>query len=670
MAEPRQFDNYELTTVVVATNDMSRRCDRLELKLFGKTTVHADHARTTLLWLDLSSAPSSVSPESSPALREARNESVRGRIARALRLRKLYFLRAEVKFAPTEAQRLFFLTIVIGICCGLAAVAFHLTINAVEHLLVARVSPGAPDWPLWVIATPTGGAVVCGVLLQYLVPNARGSGVPQVKVAYATTGRIRARDAVGKFFIGALQLGSGSALGREGPTVQVCAGIANLFGRFAGVSEKSARRLLPVGAAAGIAAAFNAPIAAVTFTIEEIVGKLDQTVLSGVIIAAALAAVIERAILGEHPVFELPHTYDLHHVSSLVVYLLLGVAAAIVSVTFTDLLLYIRRRARDSTLPPWLRPGFGGLVTGLLAVVAWRACSTAGITGGGYATLNDALRGSLAYHVMLVLCVLKLVATASSYGSGGAGGIFAPTLFMGATLGGAVGGLDHLVLHHTGEDIGPFALVGMGAMFSGTIRAPMTSVLIIVEMTGGYSLILPLMIANMTAYILARRLRPRPIYEALLEQDGIHLADAVPPPLDEWPLRRASRTGGVRVLGLGARADEILRVVSGPGRQKVFPVLDAEAALLGIVAAEDTEVLRAEPELRRLVNAADVMRSPVSVDLHADLAAALEIMIRNGLTEIPVTDAGRYVGLIGETDIARVYLLQSHPEYRSLPPPA
>jgi CIC family chloride channel protein len=591
---------------------------------------------------------------------------LRGRLARILRLRKLYFLRAEVKFAPTEAQRLFVLTIIIGVFCGLAAVAFHLSIAAIEHLVTDQVPMTASRWPLWIIVVPTLGALVCGVILHYVVPNARGSGIPQVKVAFATHGRIRARDAVGKFVIGALQIGTGSSLGREGPTVQLCAGIANLFGRVAGVSPKSARRLLPVGAAAGVAAAFNAPIAAVTFTIEEIVGKLDQAVLSGVIIAAALAAVIERSVLGEHPVFELPHAYSLQHVSSLAVYAFLGVAAAFVSIAFVDLLLWIRSRARASAMPAWARPAVGGLVTGVCAIAAARGLGTGGMTGGGYSTLSQALSSGFAYHVMLALCVLKIFATATSYGSGGAGGIFAPTLFMGAMLGGAVGGLDRVVLHHTGEDLGPFALVGMGAVFSGTIRAPMTSVLIIVEMTGGYSLILPLMLANMTAYILARRLRPLPIYEALLEQDGVHMADAVPPALDELPLLRASRTESIRTFTIAARAAEMIRIVNTDPRQDIYPVLAADSLLLGVIAAEDVRLLQSEPDLLPLVNAADLMRPPVSVDRQANLATALELMIANGLTELPVSEAGRYVGLIGETDIARVYLRPARGPMKSL----
>ncbi|MGH7294529.1 MAG: chloride channel protein, partial [Polyangiaceae bacterium] len=234
-----------------------------------------------------------------------------GRLRRVLRIRGLYLLSAEIRFAPSEAQRLFFLTILIGIVCGLAAVAFHISITLASHELIDRAmnAPGN-SWIGWTLVTPALGALGCGALLQYVVPNARGSGIPQVKIAFAAGGgRLRMRDSVGKFLVGALQLGSGSSLGREGPTVQICAGVASLLGRITRVTPAALRRIIPVGAAAGIAAAFNAPIAAVTFTIEEVVGNLDQAVLSGVIVAAALSAVIERSVLGEHPIFTLPQTY-------------------------------------------------------------------------------------------------------------------------------------------------------------------------------------------------------------------------------------------------------------------------------------------------------------------------------------------------------------------------
>ncbi len=585
----------------------------------------------------------------------------------ALRLRNLYFLRAEIKFAPTEAQRLFVLTLLIGVLCGFAAVAFHLGITLAQHLLIdnALSAPGK-TWIAWTLVTPTVGALICGALLQYVVPNARGSGIPDVKIAFSKEGGIiRMRDAVGKFVVGVLQLGSGASLGREGPTVQICAGVASLLGRITKVSPKSLRRLLPVGAAAGIAAAFNAPIAAVTFTIEEIVGTLDQTVLSGVIIAAAMAAVIERSVLGEHPVFNVPQPYGLLHASSLLIYGFLGLAAAVVSVAFTDSLLALRLKFRSSRLPPWMRPGVGGLVTGALAVVAMWKLGSRGVTGGGYETLGAALTGNVGLTVMGVLCVMKLVATVFSYGSGGSGGIFAPSLFIGGMLGGTIGKLDSTLLHHTGEPIGAFALVGMGAVFSGIIRAPMTSVLIIIEMTGGYSLILPLMLANMTAYVLARHWRPSPIYEALLEQDGIDLhPKSVTAEVESLRLRQITR-GDVRIRTFrpSAHAEEVMKGRSLDPKQDVSPVVDDAGKIVGIITSEEMAIITSDPALLLLVNAADLMRPTVSAGLDDDLGLALHAMLSNGLSQLPVTDEeGRCIGLVSESDIARALLRVQRPK--------
>lgn len=430
------------------------------------------------------------------------------------------------RYLPNEAQHLFALTLLVGVVCGLVAVAFHLAIQGAERLFIERAleAPGR-SWAVWTIVTPVLGGLFAGAALTWLVPGARGSGIPQVKQSFAFgRGRVRARDAIGKFVLGAVQIGSGASLGREGPTVQICAGATSALARLTALPRRHWRRLLPVGVAAGIAAAFNAPIAAVTFTIEEVVGTLDQSILSGVVVAAALAAVIERSILGVHPVIEVAQAYALDHASSLLLYAVLGAAAALVSVAFTDSLLALRAWFRQLRwLPAWTRPAVGGLVTGGLAVLMLWALGVGGVTGGGYATLGSALAGHLGLRALLALCVVKLAATVFSYSSGGAGGIFAPSLFVGAMLGGAFGHLDVALFGHEPRALGAFALVGMGAVFAGVIRAPITSVLIIFEMTGGYGLVLPLMLANMTAFAVARHLRPLQIYEALLAQDGVSL---------------------------------------------------------------------------------------------------------------------------------------------------
>jgi CIC family chloride channel protein len=231
-------------------------------------------------------------------------------------------------------------------------------------------------------------------------------------------------------------------------------------------------------------------------------------------------------VIGSHPIFYVPKHYELTNYSSLVWYALLGLLAAFVSVAFTDSLLWLRGWfKRFKAVPQWVHPALGGAATGSFAVVAIMFFHVNGIAGDPYKTLTMALNGEMGVLpiAMAVLCVLKLAATVTSYASGGAGGIFAPALYMGGMLGGAVGWIDVTVFHHSADAIGAFAVVGMGAVFAGIVRAPMTSVLIIFEMTGGYGLILPLMIANMSAFALARHWRHTPVYEALLEQDGIYL---------------------------------------------------------------------------------------------------------------------------------------------------
>lgn len=576
-----------------------------------------------------------------------------------MRLDQVYagWLRVRARFSLTERQRLFGLTILIGGVCGLVAVAFHL---AIEWVASWTIEPAfrADSWMVWVIAVPAAGALIAGIAMHY-APNARGSGIPQVKHAYATSSRrIRVRDSFGKFAISSLQVGTGSSLGREGPTVQICAGVAKALGRLIGVSTHNLRLLLPVGAAAGIAAAFNAPIAAVTFTIEEVVGNLDQTLLSGAIVAAALAAVVERSILGDNPVFSIPQGYGLGHAESLIVYAALGIAAALISVAFSESMLWLRERLRrPGALPLWSRPMIGGLVTGAIAVLVMQLMGSEGITGGGYTTLVDALSGNIGVDVLLALGACKLVATAMAYSSGGAGGIFAPTLFIGAMLGGAFGALDVELFGHGHSEVGAFALVGMGAVFAGTVRAPITSVLIIIEMTGGYGLTLPLMISNMMAYGLARHLRPAPIYEALLAQDGIHLHTTKKPAEDHLTIASIPLLTEHAALTRQQSGRELLEVVASAGRQDVFVVLDGDRRLIGTITLEDLTALAGEPDLGGLVYAADLMHAPNSLRPNDTATRALEVMASLGVRQLPVTDADDHVlGLIDEAAIARAYL--------------
>lgn len=598
------------------------------------------------------------------------NLIVRGRDF--LRRSNMTLLRTFLRIVPSENQRVFVIALISGGLCGLAAVLFHLSIIAAEAGLIERATHASGNsWILWTILLPTAGGLLSGVLLQFVVPGARGSGIPQVKVAYAIKGgRVPFRDAIGKFLIGVLQIGTGSSLGREGPTVQICAGVSSTLGRITALSRDSLRRLLPVGAAAGIAAAFNAPIAAVTFTIEEVVGDLDQAVLSWIIVAAAIAAVIERSILGEHPVFSITKHYGLDHASSLLIYGAMGLAAAIVSLAFTESLLALRKWFQLlQVIPDWAKPGAGGLVTGILAVTAIHLLGVNGVTGGGYATLSEALSGNLAIKALLLLCVFKLIATVFCYSSGGAGGIFAPALFIGGMLGGTFGYLDKIVLHH-GSEIGAFALVGMGAMFAGIVRAPITSVLIIFEMTGSYDLILPLMISNMTAFALARYFRPIPIYEALLVQDGIQLPHGrtrVSHALERLRVEDAMNKDPITIYGDTNVADA-LRTISDLA-YSTYPVIQADRKFLGLVTVAKLRRTAAEGGDQTLVNELTSRCPHLNPD--QPLVRAAVRMEQSHSRQVVVLDRrARLVGLLTMSDIVRAHAQAAlaHDPHRSISP--
>jgi CIC family chloride channel protein len=412
-----------------------------------------------------------------------------------------------------EDQVFLILTLLIGALVGLAVVAF---IVLTEGLGMKLYPAGVAAWRRWLV--PTAGSLAMGYLLFRYFPDARGSGVPQTKAAlFAREGRITLGTVLGKFFCTSATLASGIPLGREGPSVQVGAGIASILGRAVGLRPEKVKALLPVGATAAVAAAFNTPMAAVLFSMEEVMGDLHAPVLGSVVLASATSWAILRALLGNHPLFHVPQ-YELVHPFEFAIYAVLGVAGGFVSSAFTKLLLAMR--ARFLRLPRhtrWCHPVVGGVIAGGLG---WFVPQALGV---GYSYVGEALNGGMAIRLMALLVVLKLVAVTTSYASGNAGGIFGPSLFLGAMLGGTIGGAAHHFLPAYTATPGAYALVGMGALFAGIVRAPMTSVLMIFEMTRDYSVIVPLMIANLVSLFIASRLQRIPIYEALALQDGIHL---------------------------------------------------------------------------------------------------------------------------------------------------
>ena len=415
-----------------------------------------------------------------------------------------------------ENQIFLILAILIGILSGLAAVLFTLAIKGTTYLLFG-VSPSAVRY----ILVPTLVSFVAGFLLKRFFPEARGSGVPQVEAAYhLQDGYVPGRVAFGKFLTGVMCIGCGHSMGREGPSVQIAAGMASTIGRWFRLSPARARSLVPVAAAAALAGAFNTPVAAVLFALEEIIGDMNAPLIGSAVLASVSAVIVERSVLGNSPVFHVPQ-YRLVSPEELIAYLLLGVAGGVVSLAFCKGLLRARELFLKMPTRTYLfQPAVGGLIIGVILIFFPQ------VMGVGYEIVNQALNGGLLLKTMLVLCAVKLVATIVSYSSGNAGGIFSPTLYLGAMTGGAIGMIVHRLALFPAGDPGAYALVGMGAVFAGIIRAPMTSVFMIFELTQDYQVFVPLMVANMISFAISRQFQPTPLYRALLEQDHVHLPGA------------------------------------------------------------------------------------------------------------------------------------------------
>jgi CIC family chloride channel protein len=558
---------------------------------------------------------------------------------------KTPLLHRVAKLREREDQVFLILALVIGALTGLSVVAF---IVLTERMGMRLYPVGGAPWRR--LLFPVVGSLGIGYLLFRYFPYARGSGVPQTKAAlFAREGRITLRTVLGKFFCTSATLASGIPLGREGLSVQVGAGIASLLGRFLGLRPEKVKALLPVGAAAAIAAAFNTPLAAVLFSLEEIVGDLHAPVLGSVVLASATSWVVLRLLLGNNPLFKVPQ-YQLVHPLEFAIYALLGIAGGLLSVAFTKLLLGMRERfLRFPQETLWLQPLAGGLLVGFMG---WFVPQVLGV---GYGYVGDALNGTMALKLMLVLVVLKLIAVTTSYASGNAGGIFGPSLFIGAMLGGAVGtGAHHLFPAYTATP-GAYALVGMGAVFAGIVRAPMTSVLMVFEMTQDYAIIVPLMIANLVSLFISSRLQQQPIYEALAKQDGIHLPTAEG--RQQHGQRRVVRV--LRPPNESLPADitvqEALQRVSA-SEFRTWLITD-QRGVVGVISLSTLERTAAEDDTKKLSAIVDARIFP---HVHADqgLDLALDRMGSNRVEILPVVsraDVHKVEGIVTLHDVLDSY---------------
>ena len=547
-----------------------------------------------------------------------------------------------------EEQFLVALAVMIGVLTGLAVVGFIL----LTERLGSRMYPvGGAAWRRLIV--PVTGALASGWLLSKYFPEARGSGIPQTRGAMELHGgRISLRTVLGRFFVSSASLASGIALGREGPSVQIGAGIASVLGRKLGLGPARLRQLLPVGAAAAIAAAFNTPIAAVLFTLEEVVGNLHAPVLGLIVIGSVTSWAVLQTFLGDNPLFHVP-SYQLVNPGELLIYALLGVSGGLLSTVFVKAVLSIRKffAALPFATRPF-QPVAGGILVGALGMFLPQ------VLGVGYDYVDQVLNGDIALRVVLLLIPLKLIATAVCYGSGNAGGIFGPSLFFGAMLGGAVGSAAHALLPGSTATPGAYALVGMGAAFAGIIRTPMTSVFMIFELTRDYSILVPLMIANMTSYIIASHLQKKSIYIALAEQDGIHLQEhrTLPESRSRTVLLAMTPEPGLVAPGtaLNRLPDEM------PG--DLFLVGDG-GKLMGVVSV--SSVRKALAEGHEVLSIGELVApSGGYPHVHPDhpLELAMQRMGQAGLQSLPVVDradVAKLRGLITVNDILRAYGAES-----------
>jgi chloride channel protein, CIC family len=545
-----------------------------------------------------------------------------------------------------EEQVFLVLTLVIGALVGLTVVAF---IVLTEHVGARIYPPGGAAWHR--VLAPVVGSLSMGYLLFKYFPDARGSGVPQTKAAlYARGGRITLGTVFGKFFCTSVTLASGIPLGREGPSVQVGAGLASVLGRALGLSPAKVKALVPVGAAAAVAAAFNTPLAAVLFALEEVVGDLHAPVLGSVVLASATSWAMLRLLLGNDPLFKVPQ-YQLVSPWEFGVYAVLGVLGGLVSVAFTKLLVGMREwflRLPRKTV--WFQPLVGGLLVG---VMGWFVPQTLGV---GYTYVGAALNGGMAVKLMVLLLVLKFFAVTTSYASGNAGGIFGPALFLGAMLGGIVGtAAHHLAPAHVAAP-GVYALVGMGTAFAGIVRAPMTSVVMIFETTRDYAIIVPLMISNLVSLFISSRLQREPIYEVLALQDGIHLPGPELRSVEGQRRVISAMRPATEVLSDNLTVEEAIEKVRASAFHS-WPVVD-DSGVVGVFSLSTVQNAWDDGGAsRKLKEFLDAREFP---HLHLDhpLSVALERMGTTHLDVLPVVsraDVHKLEGVVTVQDVLSFY---------------
>lgn len=566
------------------------------------------------------------------------------------KLRLLNRLREHVRM---EMAVLMIPAIIVGLGAGFGSLIFRWLIHSFSSIAFdggARALAFLGEY--YTVLIPALGGLVVGPLVYRFAREAKGHGVPEVMEAVALRGgRIRPVVVVIKALASSICIGSGGSAGREGPIVQIGSALGSSLGQLLRMSSDRTRMLLACGAAGGIAATFNAPVAGVLFALEVILGEFAVGHFSTVVVASVTASVVSQIFLGSQPAFSVPR-YTLVSAWELIFYVLLGAFAALVGVLFIRSLYWTEDRFDDWRIPEYIKPAIGGLGVGAIGLIA------PSVFGVGYESIEAILRNEGApLGVVAVLLLAKIAATSLTLGSGGSGGVFAPSLFMGATLGGLFGGFVHTSFPHITAPSGAYALVGMAAVFAAAGRAPITAVIILFEMTGDYRIILPLMLSTVIAATLAAHLESESIYTKKLSRRGTFLQRGRAVDVMQSMQVEDVMTRDTAAVPVSMKRSELIRHLQQTRRHAV-PVLDENQKLYGVVSISDLDRSRVQAEQKELTAADIATRSLVTVFPDELMWRALESMGSRDLSSLPVVgrnDPSELLGVIRRRNIIRAY---------------
>ncbi len=548
------------------------------------------------------------------------------------------------------------LAVVVGLAGGMAAVGFRYLINWVQILSygsdvnLIEILPSLP-WSskVWV---PAAGGLIVGPIVYFWAREAKGHGVPEVMEAVAIKGGvIRKRIVMIKSLASAICIGTGGAVGREGPIVQIGSAIGSTIGQIAKISADRMRTLAGCGAAAGIAATFNAPIAGAMFSLELILADFGLATFSPIVISAVVATAVSRHFLGDFPAFAVP-AYELVSAWEFPLYVILGILCALVGVLFVRVLYKSEDLFDALKFPEYLKAVLGGLIIGGAAL--WFPH----ILGVGYGTIDLSLTQKLTWYTLMALVFLKIAATAVTIGSGGSGGIFAPSLFIGAMLGGFFGMVVHSLFPEATATPGAYGIVGMGAMVAAATHGPLTAILMLFEMTGDYKIILPLMITCIISTLTAGQLFRESIYTLKLIRRGVDIrAGREVNVLKSMSVREVMNTD-VETIYEGAPLGVFSKTIA-KSRYNSFPVVNMDKRLVGIISFADYRDAVFNEDLKDLVIAKDLATTEVqTIKLDTNLFEALEAISYKDFAVLPVVsqeDNRKLLGVVSRRDILGAY---------------